>query len=547
MSKWLKTHKACPKCSSSDAACMDTKGWWYCFSCSDSWKDSGFNEENPEEDNAETYDAPSSLNSLEITTIRPIKARALDEDTCRKFDYRIGIDPRTKKPFHAAVYRHPKTNRPVAVKVRKGGKKFFVEGDITQAGLYGQHLWKPGGKFLGITEGEIDALSLSQVQGNKWPTVSLPNGAQGALASIKKSLEFVESFEQVILMFDGDTPGREAAEEIARFLTPGKVRIATYPEGMKDCNDLLKAGRGREIMDCFWASKPWRPDEIVGDDEWLEEILKPLPKADWYYPFASLNEKLRGIRRREIVTLTAGSGVGKSHMCREITLHAMEQGARVGYVALEESAQKTGLMFMAMAHSTPWIDWEPTQEVLKETYDKLLRGKCYTYRHFGSTGEERLLGRIEYMMKGLGCDIIVLDHISIVVSGMDGDNERTLIDRLMTELRTRVENSGSAMILVSHLKKADGTPHEEGGRVALKDLRGSASIAQLSDIVIGIERDQQDTEEANTSVPRVLKNRPIGKLGQCAPLQYNEKTGRQLEGTSFGDEEDEGDEDEPLV
>ena len=40
---------------------------------------------------------------------------------------------------------------------------------------------------------------------------------------------------------------------------------------------------------------------------------------------------------------------------------------------------------------------------------------------------------------------------------------------------------------------------------SLSQLRGSAAIAQLSDIVIGLERNQQDAEASNVTTVRILR------------------------------------------
>ena len=98
------------------------------------------------------------------------------------------------------------------------------------------------------------------------------------------------------------------------------------------------------------------------------------------------------------------------------------------------------------------------------------------------------------MIVALGCKRIFLDHLSIVVSGMDNDEdggERKAIDKLMTNLRSLVEETGATMFVVSHLKRPEKKGHEEGGQVSLSQLRGSGAIAQLADMVIGLERNQQ--------------------------------------------------------
>jgi twinkle protein len=62
-------------------------------------------------------------------------------------------------------------------------------------------------------------------------------------------------------------------------------------------------------------------------------------------------------------------------------------------------------------------------------------------------------------------------------------------------------------------------------------LRGSASIAQLSDAVIGAERNSQSDDPIvrNTTVLRVLKNRYTGKTGKACEVFYNEATGRLIQ------------------
>jgi twinkle protein len=135
------------------------------------------------------------------------------------------------------------------------------------------------------------------------------------------------------------------------------------------------------------------------------------------------------------------------------------------------------------------------------------------------------------MAKALDCKYIILDHLSIVVSSQENGDERKAIDEIMTKLRTLVAETGVSLFLVSHLRRTSGTAHEDGGKISLQDLRGSQSIAQLSDMVIGMERDQQheDPEVRNTTCVRVLKNRYTGQTGPACWLKYTIETGRMEE------------------
>ena len=126
---------------------------------------------------------------------------------------------------------------------------------------------------------------------------------------------------------------------------------------------------------------------------------------------------------------------------------------------------------------------------------------------------------------------------------MSEGDERRAIDNIMTRLRSIVEETGVGLILVSHLRRVDGNRgHENGISVSLSHLRGSQSIAQLSDCVIALERDQQsdDPEEANTTHMRVLKSRYTGDVGMGTHLLYDRDTGRLRE--TFIDADNEVDE-----
>ena len=174
---------------------------------------------------------------------------------------------------------------------------------------------------------------------------------------------------------------------------------------------------------------------------------------------------------------------------------------------------------------------EMPKEDLRDAFNATLgTGRVFMYDHWGSTEGDNLLAKIRYLVRGCGCDYIILDHISIVVSGMEGGDERRIIDNMMTKLRSLVEEVNCGLILVSHLRRPSGDRgHEEGQITSLSQLRGSASIGQLSDIVIGLERDQQDAETSNQTTVRVLKNRWSGETGIATSLYYSKETGRMVE------------------
>lgn len=470
---------------------------------------------------------------METGSFEPIRGihtaipnRRLDEDTCRLFDYQVA-DIEGEK-CHIANFRD-KSGHVIAQKFRRLGKQFSWRGEPKSAGLFGDHLWSKGKRIV-ITEGEIDALSVSQAMGNKWPVVSLKDGAQSAVKSIQKSYEYLDGFDEIVLMFDQDEPGRDAAAKCAEILPVGKVKIATLP--LKDANECLVQGKVDAIVQAMWNAKPFRPDGIVMAHDLKEVVLAPDVEVVQPYPYAKLTEITKGIRPAELVVITAGSGMGKTTFVREIAYSLHMSGKNVGLLMLEESNKRT-LRGLVGLHLNKNILVDPTMADEKEVanaFDGLFTDRDIAlFDHFGSTDVDNVCNRIRYMARGLGVTHVVLDHISILVSGLATGDERKLIDIAMTKLRTLVQETGISLFVISHLKRPEGNKgHEDGAQVHLGQLRGSHAIAQLADICIALQKPDDDELHDMTEL-RILKNRFTGEVGHAGTLHYDRQTGRLTE------------------
>ena len=106
---------------------------------------------------------------------------------------------------------------------------------------------------------------------------------------------------------------------------------------------MLVSGKQAQLIDAMWQAKTYRPDGIIaGTDLW--EVVSTDDNTETVpYPFHGLNQKTLGMRRGELVTITAGSGVGKTQICREIAYHLLHENQTIGYIALEESNKRTAL------------------------------------------------------------------------------------------------------------------------------------------------------------------------------------------------------------
>ena len=495
-------HEPCEMCGSSDAKAIYSDGSTYCFSCQ------AYSRGN---------DTPNftNINVQQFRgTAQRLRKRGISEQTCEKYKvYRDGE--------HLLFPYFSSSGALQGFKTKDKLKNFKYEGTATDT-LFGQHV-HPSDKTIHIYEGELDALSGWEAYPN-WAHVSLPHGAASAKKDIQKQLQFLQGFKNIILFFDKDEAGQRATEQVAGILPTGTVKIAQLPDPYKDASDALQAGDAEAIRKAIWNATPYQPDGIVDGKSLLELVTNPSPPCDFEYPFAGLQQMTHGIRYGELTVISAGTGQGKSTLTRQLAVHLLEHGERIGYIALEESNRRTALGLMSVATGKALHLGEHSKETLQEAYDYTLKDwNLYLYDHFGSADPDLIYSRIEYLALALEAKTIFLDHLSILISGLDGD-ERKTIDSTMTKLRTLVERTGIKLFLVSHLRRTQTDKnHEEGARVTLGQLRGSAAISQLADEVIGLERDQQEGAIDQTTV-RVLKNRYSGEVGVACQLKYNKQT-----------------------
>lgn len=532
-------HESCPKCGSKDNLGRYSDGHASCFTPGCGYYEHG---------DGTVTEIVQKRKSLEMTGVAgPIPDRKISQATVEKYGVTLEYGADGKISKHHYPYVDKDTGETIGTKVRiVKGKDFYVTGNLAGAGLFGQHLFAEGGKAITIVEGEADALAISEMFNNQWPVVSIKSGAKSAAKDVKNSLEYLETFETVVICFDQDKAGKDAAGEVVDLFSPNKVKVCSLP--LKDAGEMLKAGRIQEFTKAWWNSKVYRPDGIVnGSDTW-QEIIEEVQVDSIPYPWECMNGLTYGFRAGELVTITSGSGMGKSQIVRELQHYLLSATKdNVGVLALEESVKRSGLGIMSIEANRPLHlpDCDATMEEKKRYWEATLgSGRYFFYDHFGSTSEDNLLSRVRYLAKGLDCKWIILDHLSIVVSDQEVSDERKAIDAIMTKLRQMVQETGVGLFLVSHLRRPVGKAHEDGGQISLAELRGSASIAQLSDMVIGLERNQQheDAEVRNTTTVRILKNRFAGLTGPACYLYYDKDTGRMIETSNPETREDDDEE-----
>ena len=385
----------------------------------------------------------------------------------------------------------------------------------------------------------MSGYQMLNAKGTNFPAIGVKSSSDAERA-VRKNLEYLYSFENVVLCFDMDEPGRKATEKVARLLQTGKTKIVSLPSEYNDANEMLMAGEQKAFMDAWYSAKTYTPSGLVSVSDNKGRYLERPTKLSIPFPWKGLNEKLEGLRQGEVTVLTAGTGLGKSAVCRELQ-HWLLQNTQdnIGIVMLEESYERTidGLMSIEANERLSKDSVRDTYDVARrsEWHDALFEGdnknRVWVYEHVGENNLNAIADRVKFMAAGSECKWIFIDHIHMI-SAAGGENETSEINKIMHKFRELCEELDISIVTVSHLRRLDGNKgHENGAEINLSHLRGSHVIAQIADSVIGLERNQQaeDESEARTTKLRVLKNRYSGEVGDAGSIIYDTVTGRLTE------------------
>ena len=416
-------------------------------------------------------------------------------------------------------------------------KKFmgigYAKSDIE---LQGQHLWaNGGGKSLVITEGFLDTLAASQMLSGKrgsdkrYPVVSLPNGAN--IKCIAKNLDWINSFEKVILMLDQDEAGQRVARNIANIIRPGRAFISKFSE--KDASDMLTQGKEDEFRGAYWNAPKYSPSDIVTASDAREILSKENEVPSIPFPdFAGeLNMMEYGKRMGEITVFTSGTGMGKSQFLKEDLLYLMNNtDLKVGVVSLEESTRDTlmGLQSLFLNKRIHLPDVNVSEKEMEASLDWLEKecgDRLVMLDHQGASVSEELMDKIRYLV-AIGCDYIYIDHITIAVSGEENQNKA--IDNFMESLLKMAKRHQVWFGVVSHLRKTGGDKKsfESGAIPTDDDLKGSGSIKQIAFTIIALVRNKMSKTKKNETSMYILKSRYTGRTGFAGKYTFDNKTGR---------------------
>lgn len=448
--------------------------------------------------------------------------RGISANTMRVFNSPVLVDEKGVPREIHFKYPHGTKIRPYE------GKAFRSVGDMSKSQLFGQDTFPAGSaKAITIYEGEPDALSGYEILG-KYPSVSV-RSASSAKKDCADNYDYLNSFDSIYLCFDNDAAGEAATKEVANLFDFNKVfhvKLGTR----KDANEFLMNKDGATFTKLWWNAKRFLPDNIISSWSEIDSILdEKTAESHAPYPFSRLQDMTYGMRPGEAILIKAMEGVGKTEIMRAFEHKTLvDTDHNIGIIHLEEPKDRSikGLVGYHMGVPVHLPDAMVTLDKVKEVYRDLTKrdNRVHYYKHFGSSDPDDILGTVRFLGGACGCKLIFLDHISIVVSGTENDDERKKLDYISTQLKMMAEALGFTLVYVSHVND-DGL------------TRGSRNISKVADLVLMLNRNlvAVDPVERNTTYLTVEKNRFAGRTGPAGKLIFDPSTYKLAEEEeSFG-------------
>ncbi len=516
-----------------------------------------------------------TLADIQKLPFRDIPDRNIRQETCEMLGIRVALSEKDGSTIEAVYFPYYDQKGKLSgykkrdMTVPKDGDFHFTAIGSVGVGckMFGQQVAEANKRkhsALYVVEGEWDVAAslqamIDRVQGTKYAelrpfVVGLSCGTANAVESVLHNEHFVKSFDELILGLDNDeaTPaekkkkiirGKEATENVAAALMADNIFVVQYGDGMKDPSDYLQEGKSHDLANllAFGKSKFVAEKILMASDIPFDEIIAPRVKGVMIPEFPKLMEAIGGFRKRELVVLTSGVNVGKSTVTSIFGSGFLKAGERVGFIYLEETRKETMQRMIASYLKVNYNKFKnsplscATEAQIREAYDAIAdEDRAVFVDHFGYLPIQLLMNKLKYLHHVCGCGYIILDHLALCTSGGGADeDERKVIDHVMTELAAFCAANDVCVIAVSHINRsgfADNKPPKDADenpywvKVDKSHMRGSSSLEALAWIVLGLEGQVMPDRSRGNSRVTVLKNRPWGTLGVCDEFRLNGET-----------------------
>ena len=330
------------------------------------------------------------------------------------------------------------------------------------------------------------------------------------------------------------------------------VDVATTSAGLKHhCNivyekavrrRLIKAGEGivskaygkgdlEEILDTteksvFEIVQKRNTEDFTPISKIVMESLKNIEKAHntdgtvtgIASGFTDLDYKTTGFQPSDLILLAARPSMGKTALALNIALHvAAVERKHVAIFSLEMSKEQ---LVKRLLSQESHVDSQKlrTGNLQDNEWTALIEGGEIVGKSLleiddtpGITVSE-LRSKCRKLQMEKGLDMIIIDYLQLMSGSKKAESRQNEVSEISRSLKAIARELSVPILALSQLnRKAE---ERSDHRPQLSDLRESGAIEQDADVVMFIDRERNETEEANKATVIIAKQRngPIGDV-----------------------------------
>lgn len=448
-----------------------------------------------------------TMRPLKPASIEYARQRGITEETLRKFG--VSSDDRDGLLFpYYDAYGNLGMTKHWGHKLKADGKKDTWVSSDPVISIFGKDVCDPETNIprLIICEGEWDAMACWQLG---LPAVSIPMGVSNT-NWITEDYQYLSHFDEIVLLFDNDEPGKKGVREAAARLGSERCLIVTLP--LKDANDMLKSGRGAEILGCIENTNR-DPIAEIADPVAMKETVRSYMKGEhlidgdsFFLPGFDMS-----FRKHEITLWFGFSGHGKSQCVQNQVASLMSQGKMSCVASFEQPPELT--FAQILLNFTAWPNL-PHHEEFDPAYEYLSKN-VFMYKIRKRADPKHLLQTFVHAHRRYGIESFVIDNV--MTMDIDrGDNTKQA--EAADLVRVFAADYPVHVHVVAHPRKP---PESTSKAPGMAEIRGASEWGDIPNNVITCWRDMakaeriaemEDSGEEQKDIEMFWRSTPCGKI-----------------------------------
>jgi len=386
--------------------------------------------------------------------------------------------------------------------------------------LFGWQAMPDSARRVYITEGEIDAMSMTQMG---YPALSVPfGGGTGAKHQwIENEYDRLERFDEIYLAMDTDEPGKQAAAEIIERLGRHRCRYVILPE--KDANECLQQGLSVYVDRAIKRAVSLDPVELRPASTYADEVYyeifpdeRPVEEDVIHMPAMKGADDFQ-LRLGELVLATGVNGHGKSEFLGHLIVDAMRASMRWCIASMElRPGRLVGRMTQQAAGcEKPTRDY---QNAILNWYDD----KLWIFDVNGTAKATRIIDVFEYAFKRYGIRHFLID--SLMKCGI-ADDDYAGQKAFLESLCDFKNKYNVCIIIVAHARKLS----DETQIAGKFDVLGASAITNLIDSGFTVWRNKKK-EQIARGEREPVSDEEFKMMPDCRAHIWKQRNGSGWEG-----------------